>query len=57
MIPSALVANSSETGTRTGCAADFVVSGYQENGYGLETWREGSDECGDLGLASRIDSV
>lgn len=57
MIPSVLVANSSETGTKTGCVADFVVSDYQENGYGWETWREGSDECGGLGLASTIDSV
>lgn len=57
MIPSALVASSSETGTRTGYAADFVVSDYQENGYGWETWKEGSGECGDPGLASMIDSV
>jgi len=57
VIPGAPVANSSETGMRTGCAADSVASDYQKDGYGWETWMEGSGECNNPGLASTIDSV
>lgn len=55
--PSGLVANSSETGARTGCAADFVESRYRENGCGWEIWREGSGEAGNLDPVSTIGSV